>query len=137
VRDDFAANQRAALCIVYVIDDIVVAPNVGGGMFPAEYFDGAIKSVRIAGVAATAGTRLSSNHSPKEHVMKSNVGSVDRALRVIVGLCLIAASLFGWIGPWGWIGLLFVGTGVVAVCPAYVPFGWNTCHSSTASKAPR
>jgi len=36
----------------------------------------------------------------KGTVMKTNVGSVDRVLRIVVGLALIAASVFGLIGAW-------------------------------------
>ena len=56
-----------------------------------------------------------------------NVGSTDRLIRVAVGLLLIAATVAGWIGLWGWIGLVPLATGLVRICPAYLPFGLNTC----------
>ncbi len=59
--------------------------------------------------------------------MKQNVGGFDRALRIGVGLALIAASLLGFIGAWGWIGLIPLATGVFRVCPAYLAFGLSTC----------
>jgi hypothetical protein len=59
--------------------------------------------------------------------MKANVGSIDRALRIVFGLALIGATLMGAIGPWGWLGLVAVATGVFRFCPAYLPFGLNTC----------
>ncbi len=59
--------------------------------------------------------------------MKTNVGSLDRALRILVGLGLIAATLFGLIGPWGWLGLIPLATGIFRFCPAYLPFGLRTC----------
>ena len=59
--------------------------------------------------------------------MQANVGSIDRALRIMVGLALIAATLMGAIGPWGWLGLLPLATGMFRFCPAYVPFGMRTC----------
>lgn len=59
--------------------------------------------------------------------MKANVGTIDRALRIVFGLALIGATLMGAIGPWGWIGLVAVATGVFRFCPAYLPFGLNTC----------
>jgi len=40
---------------------------------------------------------------------------------------LIGASLLGFIGPWGWIGLIPLATGVFRFCPGYLPFGMNTC----------
>ena len=59
--------------------------------------------------------------------MKINVGSADRVLRIVVGLALVGGALSGLIGAWGWIGLLPIATGIFRICPAYLPFGWNTC----------
>lgn len=61
--------------------------------------------------------------------MKANVGSVDRALRIVVGLMLIALAVLGKIGPWGYIGIVPLATGALRVCPAYSLFGWNTCST--------
>ena len=63
--------------------------------------------------------------------MLKNVGSVDRVIRVVAGLALIGATLYGAIGPWGWIGLVPLATGLFRVCPAYLPFGMNTCAVKT------
>jgi len=60
--------------------------------------------------------------------MTSNVGGIDRVLRIVVGLALIAATLAGAIGPWGWIGVVPLATGVFRFCPAYLPFGASTCR---------
>ena len=38
--------------------------------------------------------------------MKANVGTIDRVLRILVGALLIALTLTGTIGLWGWIGLV-------------------------------
>ncbi len=59
--------------------------------------------------------------------MKCNSGGIDRALRIIAGLTLIALSLFGMIGTWGWIGIVPLVTGMFGVCPAYILLGINTC----------
>jgi hypothetical protein len=59
--------------------------------------------------------------------MKANVGTTDRVVRVVIGLALIGATLVGAIGPWGWIGVVPVLTGIFRVCPAYLPFGISTC----------
>jgi len=59
--------------------------------------------------------------------MTANVGTVDRALRIAAGLALITATLMGWIGVWGWIGVVPLATGVFRFCPAYMPFGLSTC----------
>ncbi|KQW42504.1 MULTISPECIES: DUF2892 domain-containing protein [unclassified Roseateles] len=59
--------------------------------------------------------------------MLKNVGLIDRSARVLIGLCLIAATWLGVVGSWGWIGLLPLLTGLVGTCPAYVPFGFSSC----------
>ncbi|GIZ13925.1 DUF2892 domain-containing protein [Pseudomonas sp. NCCP-436] len=59
--------------------------------------------------------------------MKANVGTLDRSLRIAVGLILIALSLGGVIGLWGWIGLLPLATGIFRFCPAYPLLGIDTC----------
>ena len=61
--------------------------------------------------------------------MKPNVGTLDRALRIAVGLLLIGLSLAGVIGPWGWIGLLPLAPALLRTCPAYTVMGITTCKS--------
>lgn len=59
--------------------------------------------------------------------MKANVGTIDRVLRILVGVLLIALTLTGTIGLWGWIGLLPLATGVLRFCPLYPLLGISTC----------
>ena len=59
--------------------------------------------------------------------MKTNVGTIDRVLRILVGALLIALTLTGTIGLWGWIGLVPLATGVVRFCPLYPLLGISTC----------
>ena len=59
--------------------------------------------------------------------MKLNVGIVDRSLRIVVGLVLIALTLLGQIGVWGWIGVIPLLTGAFRFCPLYSVLGLNTC----------
>jgi hypothetical protein len=61
--------------------------------------------------------------------MKTNVGSIDRSLRIAVGLILIGLSLSGAIGLWGWVGVVPLATGLFRVCPAYSLLGINSCKS--------
>lgn len=58
--------------------------------------------------------------------MNENIGTVDRALRIAVGLGLIAANLFGLIGLWGWIGVVPLLTGTIKFCPLYRALGVST-----------
>ncbi len=62
--------------------------------------------------------------------MGANVGTVDRVVRILAGLALIGASLGGFIGIFGWIGLLPLATGLIRFCPAYRLFGMSTCPRS-------
>lgn len=58
--------------------------------------------------------------------MKQNVGGIDRALRIVLGVLLVAWAVFG--GPlWAWIGIVPLATGAFRFCPAYLPFGFSTC----------
>ena len=59
--------------------------------------------------------------------MKTNVGGIDRILRVVLGLVLIGLTLSGTIGVWGWLGLVLVGTAAFGFCPLYPLLGLNTC----------
>lgn len=59
--------------------------------------------------------------------MKSNVGRMDRILRIILGLVLIGLAATHTVGLWGWIGVVPLATGLIGTCPAYALFGWNTC----------
>ncbi|MDQ2103004.1 YgaP family membrane protein [Azospirillum isscasi] len=59
--------------------------------------------------------------------MPVNVGTIDRALRAIVGLVLIALVFVGPQTAWGWIGLVPLLTAVVGFCPAYTLFGVKSC----------
>jgi hypothetical protein len=59
--------------------------------------------------------------------MKTNVGGIDRILRIVLGLALIALTLTGTIGVWGWIGLVPLATAAMGFCPLYTVLGFSTC----------
>jgi hypothetical protein len=64
--------------------------------------------------------------------MTTNIGTLDRIARVVLGLALIAFAL-GYIFPgtgWnmlGWIGIVPLGTAALGNCPAYSLLGLSTC----------
>ena len=68
----------------------------------------------------------------QEIAMPSNVGFIDRAARVVVGLILIAFAIpigfpqTGW-NVFGWIGVIPLVTGLVGTCPLYALLGVSTC----------
>jgi O-antigen ligase len=59
--------------------------------------------------------------------ISANVGGLDRVLRIVAGLALIALALTGTVGVWGWIGVVPLATGLFRFCPAYTLLGVRTC----------
>ena len=58
--------------------------------------------------------------------MAMNVGTTERLLRVGVGAALILAAGLGWVGLWGFIGLVPLLTGLAGSCPVYSIFRRGT-----------
>ncbi len=56
-----------------------------------------------------------------------NVGSIDRVLRIIVGLGLISMVFVGPQTPWGWVGVVPLLTAFISFCPLYTLIGIRTC----------
>ncbi len=63
--------------------------------------------------------------------MKCNMGTTDRAVRIIVGLALVIWGL-GAKNWWGAIGLVPLLTASVRWCPLYLPFGISTARPPQA-----
>jgi len=59
--------------------------------------------------------------------MKKNEGTIDRALRVFIGLGLLSLVFIGPKSLWGLIGIIPILTGAVGFCPLYKMLGLNTC----------
>ena len=58
--------------------------------------------------------------------MSTNEGAVDRIVRIILGLLLIALVFVGPKTAWGWLGSIPFLTGVVGHCPVYRWFEVST-----------
>lgn len=56
-----------------------------------------------------------------------NEGNIDRLIRVVFGLAVLALVFAGPKTPLGWIGLVPLLTGIFGFCPAYRLLGINTC----------
>jgi len=65
--------------------------------------------------------------TPGNLTMKSNVGGIDRILRIVLGLVLIGLTLNGSIGVWGWLGLIPLATAAIGFCPLYTVIGISSC----------
>ncbi|MCX5766374.1 MAG: DUF2892 domain-containing protein [Gemmatimonadetes bacterium] len=61
-----------------------------------------------------------------------NEGTADRAVRVTVGVVLLALAFVGPQTPWGYLGFIPLATGLLGTCPAYTLFGFSTCKTNGA-----
>ena len=59
--------------------------------------------------------------------MKPNIHQIERTVRVLVGLVLIALVFVGPKTAWGWLGVVPLATGLIGWCPPYALLGINTC----------
>jgi hypothetical protein len=62
--------------------------------------------------------------------VNKNIGTIDRVLRIIVGIALIALAATGTIGLWGYIGVVPLATALIGWCPAYSLLGIKTCKTA-------
>jgi len=56
----------------------------------------------------------------------------ERGIRVALGLALIGLALAGRVGPWGYVGVVPILTGLVGSCPLYTVLGFSTCPVKAA-----
>ena len=59
--------------------------------------------------------------------MPHNESTIDRTLRILLGVGLLSLVYAGPRTAWGWLGLVPLITGVVGFCPLYAALGWSTC----------
>ena len=57
-----------------------------------------------------------------------NEGTLDRAVRIVVGLAILALAFVGPKTPLGYLGAIPIVTGLIGFCPAYRLFGIDTCR---------
>lgn len=63
-------------------------------------------------------------------MLKKNVGGIDRILRIVVGLALLAGFFLNPDASMRWlylIGIVPLATGLMSTCPLYSILGFNTC----------
>jgi len=73
--------------------------------------------------------------------MQKNVGSIDKILRIIIGLVLVAYAILPSFGMmpdtgynvYGWIGIVPLGTALLGICPLYSIIGVKTCSAANKS----
>ncbi|MEY2777803.1 MAG: hypothetical protein RLY30_1901 [Pseudomonadota bacterium] len=62
-------------------------------------------------------------------MFQKNMGSIDRILRIIIGIALVAAAATGTLGAWAFIGVVPIVTAALGSCPAYSLIGLRTCSA--------
>ena len=65
-------------------------------------------------------------------ILPRNEHTIDRVLRVGLGIALIALVFVGPQTPWGWLGAIPLVTGLVGSCPIYTMLGVSTCPTKQA-----
>lgn len=59
--------------------------------------------------------------------MKKNVGTLERATRVVAGAAILSLVFVGPQSLWGLVGIIPLATGFAGYCPVYQVFGLSTC----------
>lgn len=62
--------------------------------------------------------------------MTQNIGNMERVIRAVVGLALIAIVFVGPQTAWGWLGIIPLATAVLGWCPPYAMLGISTCKKA-------
>jgi hypothetical protein len=62
-----------------------------------------------------------------------NTATWDRALRLLIGVLLLAMVFIGPRTPLGWLGLIFIATAAIGFCPLYRVVGISTCRAKSPS----
>lgn len=62
-------------------------------------------------------------------MFQKNMGSLDRIIRIVAGLALVAAAASESLGAWAYIGIVPIVTAALGSCPAYSLLGFRTCRS--------
>jgi len=60
-------------------------------------------------------------------VLPNNENTLDRTVRIVGGMALLALVFIGPHTPWGWIGLVPLLTGAMGSCPLYTLLHLSTC----------
>ncbi len=66
-------------------------------------------------------------------IFPRNEHTVERVVRVLVGLGLLAIVFVGPRTPWGWLGIIPLATGLAGTCPLYTVLGISTCPTTPKS----
>jgi Inner membrane protein YgaP-like, transmembrane domain len=65
-------------------------------------------------------------------MFEHNEGTIDRIVRVVLGVGLLSLAFVGPQSPLGWLGLVPLLTGIVGVCPIYAALKISTAREAKA-----
>lgn len=65
--------------------------------------------------------------------MNKNIGTVDKIIRVFIGVLLIALVFIGPQTAWGWLGVPVILIALFGWCPLYKMIGFSTCKQCKQS----
>jgi hypothetical protein len=65
-------------------------------------------------------------------LLRKNVGTIDRVLRLALGVGLLSMAFTGPQTPWGYLGFVPLLTGALGTCPLYTVLGFSTCPAKRA-----
>ena len=65
--------------------------------------------------------------------MKKNIHSVERIIRIVIGLVLVSFVFWGPQNLWFLLGLVPLATGLIGWCPPYQLLGINTCSKKESA----
>ncbi len=58
--------------------------------------------------------------------MKLNVGNLESFVRIFSGVALLYSAIYGYVGEWGFVGVVLIATGLSRFCPITTLLGINT-----------
>jgi hypothetical protein len=63
--------------------------------------------------------------------MTKNIGTVERVIRIVLGIVILSAAFVGPESPWGYLGLLPLLTGLLGWCPPYALLGIGSVNRAS------
>lgn len=62
--------------------------------------------------------------------MKKNIGTIERVIRVVIGIGILTLAFVGVRSPWAYLGIIPLLTGIIGWCPPYALLGISTCRAA-------
>ncbi len=69
------------------------------------------------------------NSLEEDSIMKKNVGSIERVIRIFAGIAILSLAFMGPKSSWAYLGFVPLATGLIGWCPPYSLFGFSTCKN--------